>query len=52
MRAVETHKAQLMAGLRGSGWSARGEPVVWFYDPPWTLPPMRRNEVAIRVEPR
>ncbi|WP_426040505.1 SOUL family heme-binding protein [Brevundimonas sp. TWP2-3-4b1] len=52
VRAVETHKAQLLAGLAGSGWTVRGEPVVWFYDPPWTLPPMRRNEVAIRVEPR
>ena len=50
VRAVETHKARLMAGLNGSGWTARGEPVVWFYDPPWTLPPMRRNEVAVRVE--
>ena len=52
VRAVETHKAQLLAGLAGSGWTVLGEPVVWFYDPPWTLPPMRRNEVAIRVEPR
>lgn len=52
VRAVETHKAQLLAGLAGSGWTVRGEPVVWFYDPPWTLPPMRRNEVAVRVEPR
>jgi hypothetical protein len=50
VRAVETHKAGLMAGLSGSGWVARDEPVVWFYDPPWTLPPMRRNEVAVRVE--
>lgn len=52
VRAVETHKAQLLAGLAGSGWTVRGEPVVWFYDPPWTLPPMRRNEVAVRVEPK
>lgn len=52
VRAVETHKAQLIAGLAGSGWTVRGEPVVWFYDPPWTLPPMRRNEVAVRVEPK
>ena len=50
VQAVETHTAELMAGLAGSGWTARGEPVVWFYDPPWTLPPMRRNEVAVRIE--
>ncbi|WP_269516015.1 SOUL family heme-binding protein [Brevundimonas subvibrioides] len=49
VRAVETHKAELLAGLSGSGWVARDEPVVWFYDPPWTLPPMRRNEVAVRI---
>ena len=52
VRAVETHKAQLLAGLTGSEWTVRGEPVVWFYDPPWTLPPLRRNEVAVRVERR
>ncbi|OYX57474.1 MAG: heme-binding protein [Brevundimonas subvibrioides] len=52
VRSVDAHKAQLLAGLAGSGWTVTGEPVVWFYDPPWTLPPMRRNEVAVRVEPK
>ena len=28
-----------------------GEPVAWFYDPPETLGPLRRNEVAIPVSP-
>jgi hypothetical protein len=23
--------------------------VAWFYDPPWTLPWLRRNEVAVPV---
>ena len=50
VRAIEAHKAQLIAGLAGSGWSTRSEPVAWFYDPPWTLPPLRRNEVAVLVE--
>jgi hypothetical protein len=28
-----------------------GKPVDWFYDPPWTLPMFRRNEVVVPVEP-
>ena len=37
--------------LQGSGWSPTGDPVSWFYDPPWTLPFLRRNEVAVPVAP-
>jgi hypothetical protein len=48
--AVAAQQAELATALRGLSWRAEGEPVVWFYDPPWTLPPMRRNEVAVRVE--
>lgn len=51
VRAVETHTADLLSGLEGSGWSPRAEPVAWFYDPPWTIPALRRNEIAVRVEP-
>lgn len=52
VRAVEAHKAELIAGVAGSGWRTVGEPVAWFYDPPWSVPAMRRNEVAVRVERR
>lgn len=48
-RDVAEKEAELDAALTGSGWTSAGEPVVWFYDPPWTLPPLRRNEVAVRV---
>ena len=48
-KAVATRTAQLKAMLTGSQWRASGEPVAWFYDPPWTLPPLRRNEVAAPV---
>lgn len=51
VRAVETHTTDLLSGLEGSGWSPRAEPVAWFYDPPWTIPALRRNEIAVRVEP-
>jgi len=36
--------------LRDYGFVAVGEPTAWFYDPPWTLPCRRRNEIAIPVE--
>lgn len=49
-RSVDAHKAELLDGLKDSGWSAIGEPVAWFYDPPWSIPSLRRNEVAVRVE--
>ena len=50
-RAVADHTATLAAAVRGSDWAAAGEVVYWFYNPPWTLPPLRRNEVAIPVTP-
>lgn len=28
-----------------------GEPFFAYYDPPWTLPPFRRNEVLVRIAP-
>jgi hypothetical protein len=49
-RVVEARKTELLAGLAGSGWGIRGGPVAWFYDPPWAIPALRRNEVAVRVE--
>lgn len=48
-RTVAEKQAELEAALSGSPWTRVGDPVVWFYDPPWTLPPLRRNEVAVRV---
>ena len=47
--AVAERTKALTAALSGSPWHASGEPVAWFYDPPWTLPPLRRNEVAVPV---
>jgi hypothetical protein len=48
---VLTENRRLAAVLAGSAWRPDGPPVAWFYDPPWTLPPFRRNEVAQPVEP-
>ena len=49
--AVAQARRVLLRRLDGSDWRAMGEPVDWFYDPPWTLPPLRRNEVAVPVAP-
>jgi hypothetical protein len=38
--------------LRDTAFDPSGKPVAWFYDPPWTLPFRRRNEVAVTVTPR
>jgi hypothetical protein len=41
--------AELKRLLAGSGYAPEGEVLNWFYDPPWTLPPLRRNEAAVVV---
>lgn len=50
--AVARQTARLEATLAGTRWHATGAPVAWFYDPPWTIPPLRRNEVAVPVAPK
>jgi hypothetical protein len=50
--AVATHSERLLATLAHSPWKPEGRVVAWFYDPPWTLPWLRRNEVAVPVERR
>lgn len=49
--AVAAKTAALRAGLAGARWRITGEPAAWFYDPPWTVPFLRRNEVAAPVTP-
>jgi hypothetical protein len=50
--AVNRARRLLLTRLAGSAWQITGDPVTWFYDPPWTLPWFRRNEVAVPVAPR
>lgn len=40
---------ELLRRLRSTSWTASAAPVAWFYDPPWTLPFLRRNEAAVEV---
>lgn len=49
--AVAAKTGELISALEGSAWRPAGAPVAWFYDPPWTVPQLRRNEVAIPVSP-
>lgn len=52
-RRTDTNEADGLAKLRAwmekKNLGAEGEPVFAYYDPPWTLPFMRRNEVMLRV---
>lgn len=43
-------RAALMQALSTTAWKPAGEAVGLFYDPPWTLPFLRRNEIAVGVE--
>lgn len=49
--SVSSRKAELLARLQASSWRPLGDARTLFYDPPWTLPFLRRNEVAIEVQP-
>ena len=49
---VATRAAELDRVLAGSPWRATGPPFAMFYDPPWTIPFLRRNEVAVPVATR
>ena len=48
-KAVAERTDQLQKTLRDNDIASAGEPTAWFYDPPWTLPFRRRNEVAIPI---
>ncbi len=49
--AVASQTAELMHTLHATGFEAIGTPAAWFYDPPWTIPILRRNEIAVPVKP-
>ncbi len=47
---VDAKAADLKRLLQNSPYRPVGRPVGYFYDPPWTLPWLKRNEVAVPVE--
>jgi hypothetical protein len=50
--AIAARQAELRQRLETTGWKPTGTPLAWFYDPPWTIPFLRRNEVAVPVAAR
>jgi hypothetical protein len=50
--AAARSQARMLQGLEAMPWVPVGSPVSWFYDPPWTVPFLRRNEAAVEVAPR
>jgi hypothetical protein len=48
-RTVEARRSALLAALSGSRFRPTGPIMTMFYDPPFTIPFLRRNEVAVRV---
>jgi hypothetical protein len=49
---VQSRAGELMRAVAGSRFEAKAAPVTWFYDPPFTVPFLRRNEVAVEIAPR
>jgi SOUL heme-binding protein len=51
-RDLPARQQQLVAALGTSNWQPSGEPFGLFYDAPFTIPFLRRNEAAVLVAPR
>ena len=49
-RNVESYTAELRAAMQTAGVTATAEPVVARYNPPFTPPFLRRNEISIPVD--
>jgi len=49
--SMEKVRIELRNQVKALGLQTVGEPVFAFYDPPWTLPFFRRNEVMIEIAP-
>lgn len=47
---LEKKTTDLKAYIAGEGYAPVGDPVYAFYNPPWTLPYFRRNEVMWRLK--
>ncbi len=50
--AIASRTKELLRLLDDTEFQKAGAPVAWFYDPPWTVPCLRRNEVAVPVTKR
>ena len=50
MQSMQQKTLRLQGWIEDNGWQAVSEPRWAGYDPPWTLPMMRRNEVLIDIQ--
>jgi hypothetical protein len=48
-RNIETHRAVLLKFIAEHHLTAVGEPAAAFYNPPWTIPFLRRNEILVEI---
>lgn len=48
--SIKQHTQELEAYLLAENLNAIGNPILAFYNPPWTVPFLRRNEVMIEVD--
>ena len=49
--AVASYRSdELLNAIRTTNWKALGPASAYFYNPPWTIPFLRRNEIVIPVE--
>lgn len=48
-RNLRKHLEKLDAFIQDQGFTTAGDPIYAFYNPPWTLPFFRRNEVLYKI---
>jgi hypothetical protein len=46
---LQEHVEALRTYVKGDGLVTAGEPIMAFYNPPWTLPFLRRNEIMLAL---
>jgi effector-binding domain-containing protein len=49
MATSKERQNELLSALAATPWRVSGPTSTWFYDPPWTIPWLRRNEVAVPI---
>lgn len=47
--SISRHRKLLLERITQKGLTVHGEPTMAFYNPPWTLPFLRRNEILAKV---
>lgn len=47
---IDEHEKALLTYINTKAIAVTGPPIYAFYNPPWTLPPMRRNEVLLQLK--